>query len=392
MNLSEKNFTAKLPSKIVFENGAARKLAPLAKALLPEHVTSVLLVTYGAHLPAHDAICQALEQENLTVSVCDAVTGEPDCDTIDRVAPAIRAAKPGVVIALGGGAVIDMAKALCVVATNEGSVRDYLFGGSRTITRHPTPLIAVPTTAGSGSEVTAASVVDDTVKQTKLSISHEEIIPRYAVIDPSLHLGIPPKVTAYTGMDALTHAIEAYVSKNANPISDAYAEKCIRLVGENLQRAVTDGENLETRSAMALASTLGAAAFLNGGLGAVHGISQSIGGIAHSSHGETNAVMLPYVMAYNLPGATTRLAWIASALGADVAGLPAEQAAACAVEAVRKLSRAIAIPKDLAALGVKAEMFPAIVEGTMGYRLLPLNPVTVTPEAVTAILEAALHQ
>lgn len=387
-----KDFSFKMPARIVFGEGKALELSGLARFLLPPGENRLLLVT-GPRV-SRDAyfgkIVQALEDEGFVCTVYADTMPEPSVDAVDRAAETVRACGAKLLIAVGGGSPIDCAKAMALLATNEGSIRDYLFGGSRTIDSEPLPLIAVPTTAGSGSEVTAATVIDDTEKGVKLSVTHDGLIPRYAVIDPLMHLGMPPAVTAATGMDALTHAIEAYVSLNASPLSDIYAEKCISLVGKWLRTAVGDGQNREARGGMALAAVLGAAAFLNGGLGAVHGVSQSLGGVAHVSHGATNAVMLPVVMQRNLAGCPHKFARIARLLGERTEGLSERDAAEYAVKAVRTLSADVGIPRSLSDMGVRRDMFEEVVRGTMGYRLLAVNPVRITEADVYQFLESAI--
>ena len=217
-------------------------------------------------------------------------------------------------------------------------------------------------------------------------------MPLAAGIDPVMHRGMPPVVTASTGMDALTHAIESYVSLNAEPINEAFAEKAIQLIGENIRTATYDPTNLEARSNMAVASTIAAAAFVNGGLGAVHGIAQSMGGVAHTPHGIANALLLPYVMELNIKGAPGKFAKIAILLGENTDGCCEREAAEAAVKAVRTLVEDLHIPTKLHELKIPVgpEMFDTIVKGTMEYRLLSLNPVKVREQDVYEILNKAL--
>ena len=212
-------------------------------------------------------------------------------------------------------------------------------------------------------------------------------MPKFAIIDPLQQIHMPAFITATTGMDALTHAIESYVSLNANPFSDAYGEMAIRLIGENIRTAVHDPMNLEAREKMAVASTLAGTAFVNGGLGAVHGISQAMGGVAHVAHGTANSMMLPYVIEKNIPGNLEKFGKIAELLGENVAGLSKWEAAHCAIIAVQKLAADLRIPSKLTEVGVTKEMFPAIIKGTMEYRLLAVNPVKITEQDVEEILE-----
>lgn len=383
-------FTVKLPPHIEFGVRKADQLADLIHSLFPERRPRILLICSRrtAHEAAFASLSNALKEKGLFCSLwADAVT-EPTVENIDRADALLRELAPDVFVAVGGGSVIDTAKALALLATNRGSIRNFLFGGGRKIEISPLPVIALPTTAGSGSEVTGSCVISDTKRGVKLSVTDDWLIPRMAVVDPLLHVGMPALVTASTGMDALTHAIEAYVSKNANPISDAFSEKAIELIGVHLRAAVADGRNLEARSGMAQAAVLGAMAFLNAGLGAVHGISQSVSGVIHSAHGVTNAVLLPTVMRFNLPGNPMKFSRIASALGQqaeDTQALPA-----LAVTAVDDLSKEIGIPRGLSDLGLRADMFEQIVESTMQYRMLSCNPVPVTRQNVHTLLQAAL--
>jgi alcohol dehydrogenase len=273
-----------------------------------------------------------------------------------------------------------------MLQTNPGSVRDYLFGGAKTVTNVPIPLIAVPTTAGTGSEVTAASVITDTQKKIKLSVTHESMIPKIALVDPLLHIGMPRSITASTGLDALTHAIESYVSLNAEPFSDALAIYAMRLIGENLRTAVADGSNLSARTNMALASTIAGCSFLNGGLGVVHGIAQAMGGLHGTAHGIANGLILPYAMERNYVGNLEKFRNIAVALGQNVEGLSLREAAFESVNAVFGLVSDVYVPSSLKELGISPEDFPPLVEGTMNYRLLAINPCKLEEKDVEGIL------
>ena len=393
-----KEFVFKLPTRIVFGQGASTRLGPLCREFGAEKVMVVTDRVIGAS-QGFQGILKGLEEDGIDYQVYDQVVPEPPVETVDAAADSLKKIGYGMVIAVGGGSSIDTSKAICALATNEGSARDYLFGGSRTLTHRPLPLVAVPTTAGSGSEVTAASVLSDEQRGIKLSITHDWLIPLVAVdpndiptlaiIDPELMLSMPRGLTAATGMDALTHAVEAYVSRNASPVSDAMAVASISRIGASLRLAASDPENMEARSEMAIASVLAGAAFVNGGLGAVHGISQAIGGVAHVSHGVANALLLPYVCRRNLPGTQERFATIARLLGERTEQLTLSQAAEAAVNAIEQLQSDLRLPSKRSQVGVTREMFPEIVKGAMEYRLMGLNPVKLTEQDVTEILEAA---
>ena len=267
-------------------------------------ITKVMIVTDPgiAGTESFQKLIQKLDADEVDYVLFDRAEADPPIEAVDEAAQILKDSGANGVVAVGGGSSIDTSKAMSMLVTNEGSVRDYLFGGTKEVINRPLPLIAIPTTAGSGSEVTAASVITDNQNDIKLSVTHEYLMPLAAIIDPVMHIGMPPMITASTGMDALTHAIEAYVSLNAEPISDMYAETAIRMIGQYIRTAMYKPADIEARSNMAVASVLAAAAMVNAGLGAVHGISQSMGGIAHTPHGIANSLMLPYVMELNVKG------------------------------------------------------------------------------------------
>lgn len=383
-----KEFTFNLPVKIFFGEGISRDLSDLARRYGASRVMLVTDRVIGK-TKGFASIEAGLKEKGIPTVVYDETEPEPPVDAVDRAAVVMRESGCQMAVAVGGGSAIDSAKAMCMLCTNEGSVREYLFGGNRTVENRPLPLVCVPTTAGSGSEVTASSVISDPERGIKLSITHEWLIPLAAVIDPVMHKDMPPVITASTGMDALTHAIEAYVSRNAEPLSDALALAAIRLIAENIRTATYQPDCMEARSGMALASVMAAASFVNAGLGAVHGISQAMGGVAHVSHGIGNALLLPFVCEANLPGNMERYARIAALLGEKTEGLPVHQAAGRCVEAIHRMLRELRLPAALHEVKVTREMFPEIVKGGMAYRLMPLNPVPLKEEDIYSILEKA---
>ena len=383
-----KDFRFKCPAKLVFGAGSSLKISELLNELGYKKVfivTDKMIERTDAFIAFHEK----LVADGFLCQVFSDTVADPPIEVVDAAAGVLKSSKADVVIAVGGGSSIDTAKSMSMLVHNEGSVREYLFGGTRSVTNPSLPLIAVPTTAGSGSEVTAASVITDNQHDIKLSVTHEYLIPKYAVIDPLMQKGMPPLITASTGMDALTHAIEAYVSLNAGPVSDAYAEKAIKLIGANLRTATFNPENLEARSNMAVASVMAAVSFANAGLGAVHGIAQAIGGIAHVPHGVANSLLLPYVMEINVMGNIEKFANIAAMLGEKTEGLSLRKQADLSIKAVAKMGVDLRIPSSLQEVKVTKEMFPIIVKGTMEYRLLSVNPVKVREEDVYSILNKA---
>jgi alcohol dehydrogenase class IV len=267
-------------------------------------------------------------------------------------------------------------------------------------------LICIPTTAGTGSEVSAASVLTDTTNQMKVGILSNYLRPAVALVDPLMTLSCPAKVTADSGIDALTHAIEAYtavdnetfplpagersVYQGRHPMGDLLAEKAIALIGTHLRRAVFKGDDIEARSGMALGATLAGMAFSNVGVALVHAMEYPVGGAVHCSHGAGNGLLLPWVMRYNQPARQKEFGRIAELLGEKIDGLGLAEAAERAVKAVERLSADIGIPRRLRDLGVQADMLPAFAEKAHGIRrILRVNPRTVTVDDVRQIYEAA---
>jgi alcohol dehydrogenase len=383
-----KDFIFKMPTRVYFGNGVTSTLPEIIRGL---GGSKVFIITGPnvAKTQIMDTVKSALDRGDVTYEIFSESKVDPTIELVDRTAKAVSGGGADAIVAVGGGSPLDLAKAVAMLQTNEGSVGDYLFGGTRTVTKPSIPLIAIPTTAGTGSEVTASSVITDTKKNSKLSVTHDHIIPKAALIDPQLHLGMPPLITASTGFDALTHAIESYVSLNAEPVSDALGIRAIRLIGENLRTAVADGSNLEARSNMAIASLMASVAFMNGGLGVVHGIAQAMGGIHHTPHGIANGLILPYAMERNLVGNLKKFGEIAVALGMNVDGLTAREAAHASVEAVFELQEDVHLPKTLRDINIEEKDFQGIIDGTMPFRLLAVNPCKLVEDDIRRILARA---
>jgi alcohol dehydrogenase class IV len=299
---------------------------------------------------------------------------------------------------------MDLAKITAVVLAHDGNPRDY-FGDDR-IPGPIWPLICVPTTAGTGSEVSAATVLTDTANHMKVGILSNYLRPAVAVVDPLLTATCPPKVTADSGIDALTHAIEAYtavdnadfplpegertVYQGRHPMGDVLAEKAIALIGAHLRRAVANGGDLEAREAMALGATLAGMAFSNVGVALVHAMEYPVGGAVHCSHGAGNGLLLPWVMRFNLPLRRKEFGRIAQLLGADVTGLDENAAAERAVAEVEQLRADIGIPLRLRDLGVlRTQLRPFAEKAASIKRILRVNPRPVTVEEVEGIYETA---
>jgi alcohol dehydrogenase class IV len=312
-------------------------------------------------------------------------------------------------VALGGGSNIDLAKAAAVVARYRGSAEDYF--GEHQVPGPILPLVAISTTAGTGSEVSGASVLADPARGRRGAILSNHLRPAVAIYDPELTLSCPPQVTADAGIDALTHAVEAYMVVDYRhetpgddapggpppglyhgrfPLSDLLAEQAIALAGRYLRRAVYRGGDLEAREGMHLASLLAGMAFSNAGLTAVHALEYPMGVATGCTHGAGNGLLLPYVMAYNVPACPERLATVAQLLGEEVGGLPLQDAAFRAAEAVQRLKEDIGIPLDLRALGMQEADLRPLAEATAQItRLLQANPRPLDTDALEEILRQA---
>lgn len=351
------------------------------KALL---VTDSGVVNAGLVQPLEEP----LRAKGIHVEVFDKVEPEPPARVIDDCAKMVREGGFDLIIGLGGGSSLDTAKAAAVLATNPGSVLDYV--GMDTLPNRGLPNILIPTTAGTGSEATRVFVMTDESANTKKVVYSDFLLPDAAILDPALTLSMPPAVTADTGMDALVHAIEAYVSVNSTPFAEILALKAIELIAHNLPQAYAKGSNVIARYNMLLAANLGGAAFASGGLGAVHGLAYVLGTEYHMSHGRSNAIMLPHVMDFNKVGNLEKYGRIAEAMGEKTDGLSSYESAEKAVAAVRKLLDAIDFPYTLSAYGIEQSDLPKLVEGGMAQsRLFVPNPRDLTRSDVENIYKSA---
>ncbi|MDF3826776.1 MULTISPECIES: L-threonine dehydrogenase [unclassified Pseudocitrobacter] len=292
------------------------------------------------------------------------------------------------VISLGGGSPHDCAKGIALVASNGGKISDY--EGVDRSAKPQLPMIAINTTAGTASEMTRFCIITDEARHIKMAIVDKHVTPILSVNDSSLMTGMPKSLTAATGMDALTHAIEAYVSIAATPITDACALKAITMIAENLSIAVADGANAEAREAMAYAQFLAGMAFNNASLGYVHAMAHQLGGFYDLPHGVCNAVLLPHVQAFNSKVAAARLRDCAQAMNVNVAGLSDEQGAKACIDAICKLAREVNIPAGLRDLNVKEEDIPVLATNALKDACGFTNPIQATHDEIMAIYRAAM--
>jgi alcohol dehydrogenase class IV len=383
--------------ELVFGRGAVLEIADIVRRIGRGRramiVTDAPLVKTGIV----DAVRTPLRRDDCEVEVFDGGAPEPPVAVAEAAIEAARKFKPDVLIGLGGGSNMDLAKVAATVLAHGGSPRDY--AGENTIAGPIWPLVCVPTTAGTGSEVSAAAVLTDSEAQNKFGILSNYLRPRAAVVDPALCQKCPPKVTADSGIDALTHAIEAFTAiENENfplppgersvyqghhPLGDVLAEKAIELVGNHLRTAVHQGDNTDARDGMALAATLAGMAFSNVGVALVHALEYPVGGATHCSHGAGNGLLLPHVMRFNKQVRERRMARIGQLLGA-------EPTADAAIAAVERLSDDIGIPRRLRDLGAREEQLPEFAAKAITVkRILRVNPRPVSEQDALAILRAA---
>ena len=346
----------KCPSIIVSGPGAAKEVGTYGKgsgkkALI---VTDNLLEKIGLL----EDIKKSLEASGISFAIYDKVVMEPTMEHADEGLKVYRESGADFLIAIGGGSPIDTAKAISALATNPGKVND--FEGPNKIPKPGAPLIAIPTTAGTGSEVTQFTIITDTVRNVKMLIASPMIMPKVALVDPMMTLKMPQGITAATGLDALTHAIEAYVSVKAQPITDALALHAIRLISENLRLAWCNGDNIPSRINMMTGALEAGLSFSNSSVALVHGMARPIGAYFHVAHGISNAALLTTVIEFSVPGNPKRYTDIAQAMGEVTAGLSVLDAAYLAVKAVKKMTDDLKVP-PLRGLGVDEKKFDSIV-------------------------------
>jgi len=375
------------PNRILFGIDVVKGVATEVKQL---GGGKVLIVTDPGLIEAGlvEPIKASLDSEGIAFSIYDQVEPEPPARIVDQCARYLKDENCDLIIGVGGGSSLDVAKGASLMATNEGSILNY--SGVDTVPKRGLPKILVPTTAGTGSEVTRVLVIADEASNIKKTVYSTYALSDVAIVDPMMTLSMPPTVTADTGIDALVHAIETYVSANATPFSDILAIEAITLIAENVTKAFAKGENVEARYHMSLAATISGLAFGSGGLGAVHALSNPLGIEYGLPHGRTNALMLPHVMTYNLIGNPIKFALIAEAMGEELEALSPVEAGALAVEAVKELLNQLKISIRLRDYHIPQKDIPKLVERVMKVsRLFVPNPRNVTREDVEEIFRVA---
>lgn len=373
-------------TKIIHGEGA---LTRMAERLKSEGFNASLIVTDSMLVKAGlvESVTKVLEEEGVRPVVYSKVEPNPTAESVDEGCQWVKDHEIDNIIAVGGGSSIDCAKGISVLATNGGSIRDY--EGFNTWKTQKMFLTAIPTTVGTGAEVTFGSVITDKSRQLKMIVAGEDLSPKLAVLDPQMVATLPAKVTAATGMDALTQAIESYISSNATPITDALNIYAVKLVADNIRAAVWSNE-YNALANMQIAATIAGIGFINGGLGIVHAMSNTVGGIYGTPHGITNAVLLPYGMEYNLPTNLQKFADIAVAMGENIEGLSLREAAEKAIMSVKQLSKDLEIPEKLTDLGVTDEHVEKMAELAIDTPDIKTNPRHYSPALVADLYRKAL--
>ncbi len=372
------------PPRIVFGNGCATQCADLFPS---RGVRRVLLVSSTPVLPTIGPVLEAVKAAGVTIVNAPPVDTEPTISMFERTLAVARAEKVDAVLGIGGGSPMDVAKLVAALTHGSQSARE-VFGINLLKGRELT-LVCLPTTAGTGSEVTPNSILLDEAEKLKKGAVSPHLVPDAAYVDPLLTLSVPPVVTAATGLDALTHCVEAYANKFAHPAVDLYALNGVRLISAHLQRAVQNGRDAEARANLALGSLFGGLCLGPVNTAAVHALAYPLGGEFHVAHGVSNALLLPHVLRFNLPAAVDRYAEIAQALGVPAGASPAATAER-GVERLAQLSAACGVPQRLSALGVPQDAIPRLARSAMTVtRLLKNNLRPLTEADAVQIYTAA---
>lgn len=333
-------------------------------------------------------VVEPLEASGLFVEIIDDVEPEPPFENLEQIIKQIEGRGYDLLIGVGGGSALDITKVLSVMLTNKGDVRNMI--GTGNIENPGVPIILVPTTSGTGSEVTYNAIFTDTSDMVKKGIVSPYLIPKVAIIDPELTLTVPPHVTAATGMDALVHAVESYTAIHADELTDGIALQAIKLISRSLRKVVYNGKDLKAREDMAMGSLLAGISLANAGVGAVHALAYPLGGKYKVPHGVANSLLLPFVMKYNVVANLEKFAEVAKAMGENVEGLSLREAADTAVLSLTQLSKDVGIPESLKGVGVTPSDIPQLAEEASKIdRLLNNNPRWLTVKEIQKIYEDA---
>jgi alcohol dehydrogenase len=383
-------------SKLVFAPLSYTGWGSLSQ-LLPEiekyQAKNVLIVTDPLleQIGLVNRVTQPLNEKGYKYTIYTDVVPEPPLETGEKLVTFARDGQFDLVIGLGGGSALDLAKLAAVLSAHEGPVESFLnLSGTKTVSKKGLPKILIPTTSGTGSEVTNIAVLS--LASTKDVVTHDYLLADAAIVDPELTVTVPPRVTAATGVDALTHAVEAYVSVNASPTTDGLALQAIRLISQSIRTAVKNGLDKEARTKMSEGSFIAGLAFFNAGVAGVHALAYPLGGQFHIPHGESNAVLLPYVMGYIRKSCTKRMADILEALGGNSSFLSEEEASKKCVEHLEQLVKDVGIPSTLGGFNIPETALEQLTEdGVQQKRLLARSPLPLHEADIRAIYQAAFN-
>jgi alcohol dehydrogenase class IV len=388
------SFAFSVPTNVVFGFDTVDSVGEKVKQL-GRRALVVAAAKSMEKIGALGRVTRALEKAGVAVTVFQEVESDPTATAIDDVAHLCRKEGCSVVVGLGGGSAIDFAKGVAVAGTHEGTVIDYMTRVGyppKPITGRTLPIAAVPTTAGTGAEVTEVAVITIPATHEKHGIINPLVIPRVAIVDPGLTLSLPARLTAGTGFDVFGHAFEAFASKFTTPFADMVALEAMRLVGGHLAAAVRERENAVAREHMSWASTLGGMAIANAGMTVAHGIAQALGGRFHIAHGEAVAFCLPEVMEQMVPSRADRLARVAEAMGISAKGGGAEGRARACVAGLKKLREEVGLDIRLSEFGIRAQDLDQLVEDVFNTQHWSVehHPQELSHQDVKRILEARL--
>ncbi len=377
----------RLPATIYFGMDAVNKVAD--EAVRCQAKRPVIICDPGVAKAGLAAQIQGiLAKANLPAEVYDQVEPEPTVASLDRCVEWVRQGGFDLLVGVGGGSAMDTTKGVSVLLKNGGSIRDYF--GIDKVPQRGLPYILVATTAGTGAEISNNAVFLDVEQKLKVGTVSPHCLADVAIVDPLLTVSMPPSVTAATGMDALTHAIESYTAVKATPLTELWSLESIRLIAKSLRTAVCRGGDLQARYDMALGSLDAGIALANASAGSVHALAYPLGGTYRVAHGVSNAMMMPYVLEYNYLADIPKFAKVAEAMGECLDGLCPREAAYKAVEAVRKLSQDVGIPQRMRDVGVPDSAVEAFVPGAMATaRLMDNNPRRLTEKEVLDIYRRA---
>ncbi len=377
-------FVYRTPTRIVFGSGAASEIGIEAEGLGIHR--AFLLTDLGV---ASSGLVERVRKSlgNAFAGIYQDIPQDTGVTAIERATELARTLEADGVVSLGGGSVMDTAKAVAVLLTEGGSLKDY--EGFQMLRRRLVPHIAIPTTAGTGSEVTFTAVIKDHDRKQKILLHDFHLAPDIGILDPAMVATMPPRVTAFTGMDALTHAVEALHSLQAQPMTDALALHALRLIRDNLPRCVEQGSDLVARGQMQIAATMAGQAFTNAQVGVVHALAHTLGALFGVPHGLANAILLPFGMRFNASVCADRYAMAAEALGARAAGAPDAQAADAAAAAVDTLTARLGLPPLLRDVGVPRDGLKECAEQALSDAAIVYNPRPATADDLEQILNEA---